>query len=76
MIYLDVNTLYAHSKIQLLPIEILYWVDPKGFNLENYSDNGSEGCFLEVDFDYSDKLYYLHNDFPLAPEKSHKRNVV
>ena len=69
MIYLDVNTLYAHSKIQLLPIEILYWVDPKGFNLENYSDNGSEGCFLEVDFDYSDKLYYLHNDFPLAPEK-------
>ena len=29
--------------IQLLPVEILDWVNPKDFHLDNYSD---EGCFL------------------------------
>ena len=55
--------------MQLLPIEILDWVDPKNINLDNYSDNGSKECFLEIGFDYIDKLHYLHNNFPLAPEK-------
>ena len=27
------------------------------------------GYLLEVDFDYSDKLHELHNDYPLASEK-------
>ena len=29
----------------------------------------SEGYFLEVDLEYSDKLHDLHNNCPLAPEK-------
>ena len=29
--------------MQLLPIEILDWVDSKGFNLKNYSDDNPVG---------------------------------
>ena len=39
IIYLDANDLYGHSMMQLLPIEILDWVNPKDFNLDNYSNN-------------------------------------
>ena len=30
---------------------------------------GDTGYFLEVDLEYPDELYELHNDYPLAPEK-------
>ena len=33
------------------------------------NDQSSIGYFLEVDLEYPDELYELHNDFPLAPEK-------
>ena len=51
--------------------------NPQNFNLNNYFDNGSKGCFPEVDPDYHDDLHDLHNYYYLAPEKnkSHKRNV-
>ena len=34
IIYLDPNVLYGHSMIQILPTEILDWVNPKDFNLD------------------------------------------
>ena len=33
------------------------------------SEKSPIGHFLEVDFQYSDGLHELHNDYPLAPEK-------
>ena len=44
--YLDnsANNLYGHSLMQLLPIEILDWVNSKNFNVDNYSYNRSRGC--------------------------------
>ena len=33
------------------------------------NDQSSIGYFLEVDLEYPDELYELHNDFPLTPEK-------
>lgn len=39
---------------KLLPNEILK------VNLDNYSDNGSVGCFLKVNVNYSDDLHDLH----------------
>ena len=67
--YLDTNNLYGHFMMQLLPTEILYWVNSKNFNLDNYFNNSPIGCFLEVDLDYPDELHDLHNDYPLLGEK-------
>ena len=69
IIYLDANNLYKHSPMQLLPTEIHDWINPKDFNLDNYSNDCPIGHFLEFDFDYADKLHDLHNDYPLAGEK-------
>ena len=40
-----------------LPTEILDWVNPKYFNLDNHSIDSLIGCFLEVDLDYLDELH-------------------
>ena len=50
--------------MQLFPTEILDWVDPKDFNLDNYSNDSPIGCFLEVDLDYPD------DDYPLTSNKN------
>ena len=39
------------------------------FDLNSISKNSSIGYILEVNFEYPDELYVLHNGFPLAPEK-------
>ena len=48
IIYLDANNLYGHSMMQLLSTEILDWVNPKDFNLDNYSNNSPIGCLLQI----------------------------
>ena len=54
--------------MQPLPTEILDWVNPKIFNLENYSEDSLIGYFLEVDLGYPDELHDLH-DHSLAAVK-------
>ena len=42
------------------------------FSLIRYNfikENSSDGYMLEVDLEYSNKLYELHNDYTLIPEK-------
>ena len=48
---------------------MLDWVDPKDFNLNNYSNDSPIGCFLEINLDYPDDLHGLHNDYPSTSEK-------
>ena len=50
--------------MQLLPTKLLDWINPKDFNLDNYSNDNSIGFFLEVDLDSLDELHDLHNDYP------------
>ena len=69
IICLDVNNSYGQYMMLLLPTEILDSVNPKDFNLDIYSNDGSIHCFLEDHLDYSDELHYLHNDYPLAGGK-------
>ena len=38
--------------MQLLPTEMLDWVNPKAFNVDNYSSNSPICCFLDLDLDY------------------------
>ena len=39
------------------------------FDVNSISEKSPVGYILEVNLEYSDELYVLHNDFPLAPEK-------
>ena len=39
------------------------------FDLNLVKENSSTGYILEVDLKYPSKMYDLHNDYPLAPEK-------
>ena len=55
--------------MQLLPTEILEWVNPKYVNLDDCPIGSSTGSFLEVGVDYPDELHDLHNDYPLASKK-------
>ena len=44
--YLDANNLYGHSLMQRLPTEILDWVNPKDFTLDNCSNDSLISCFF------------------------------
>ena len=39
------------------------------FDVNSVSENSSIGYIFKIDFEYPDELHYLHNDYPLAPEK-------
>ena len=41
----------------------------KWMNEEELEDWRSFSCILEVDLEYPDRLHYLHNGYPLAPER-------
>lgn len=58
ILYLYDHNLYGHSMIQLLPTKLIDLVIPKNFNLDNYSDNGQIGCFLEVDLNCPHELIF------------------
>ena len=60
IMYLDTDNLYGHSMMQLMPTEMLNWVNPKGFNLNKYSNGSTVGCFLEVDLYYPGELCDLN----------------
>ena len=54
---------------KFLPTSRLKWIDPKEFDLNEYTGNSSKGCVLQVDLEYPKELHELHNDYPLAPDK-------
>ena len=50
-------------------MQCLNFLDPKEFDLNNYTNDSSNGCVLEVGLEYPKELNELHNGYPLAPEK-------
>ena len=48
VVNLDANNLNGHSIMRFLATEILDWVYTKDFNLANYSNDTTIGCFVEV----------------------------
>ena len=75
IIYLDANNLYGWAMTQYLPHDGFNWLTKKEidkFDLNSIKENSSIGYILEVDIEYPDGFYDLHDlhkDYPLAPEK-------
>ena len=64
------NNLYGWAMNNYLPygrFKCLKNVD--GFDVNSISEKCPIGYILEVDLEYPEELYLLHNDYPLAPEK-------
>ena len=53
---------------KFLPTSGCKWIDPKVFDLNEYTSISSKVCVLEVDLEYPKELEQLHNDYPLAPD--------
>ena len=71
--YWDVNNLYGWAMSQKLPVSDFKWVeDISEFDesfVKSYNDESDEGYFLEVNIQYLEKFYDLHNDLPFLPER-------
>ena len=64
------NNLYGWTMSEYLPYEGFKWLkNVDGFDVMSINEKSPTGYFLEVDIEYSDKLYKLHNDYALTPEK-------
>ena len=71
--YWVINNLYGWEMSQKLPVNNFEWIkDTSQFNkdfIESCNEESDEGYFLEVDVQYLEKLYELHNDLPFLPER-------
>ena len=77
IIYSDRNSLYGYAMSKFLPTSGFKWIDPKEFYLNKYTSNSWKGCVPKVDLEYPNKLRKLHNDNPLAPDKTEiKREML
>ena len=53
-----------------LPYGVFKWLkNIDNFDVNKISEKSSTGWIFEVDLEYPDELYVLHNDYLLAPEK-------
>ena len=79
--YLDANNLYGSAMSKKLPVNGFEWVEKSRlsrFNeifIKHYDENSNKGCFLEVDVDYPKKLFDLHKDLPILPERKKVNKV-
>ena len=67
------SNLYGWAMSQYLPTGNFKWMSDKEIkriDLGKYKADGKKGLILEVDLEYHQGLYDLHNDYPLAPEKT------
>ena len=72
IMYLDANNLYGWAMSQYLPTGGFEWMKQKQIdkiNLAQYKEDNNKGFIAEIDLEYPEELYDLHNDYPPAPEK-------
>ena len=59
--------------LQKFSVDIFEWIeDAFPFNedfIMNYNEESDDRYFLEVDVQYPEKLYDVHNDSPFLPER-------
>ena len=77
IIYLDTSNLYSYAMPKFFWTSEFKWIDPKERDLNKYTSNTSKNCVLEVDLEYPTGLWELHNDYPLASNKTEiKREML
>ena len=70
IMYLDENNLFGWGMSQYLPYCEFKWLENiDKFDVTSVSENSSIDYVPKVNLEYPDELHYIHNDFPLAPEK-------
>ena len=70
IMYPHENNLYGWGMSQYLPYCEFKWLkNIDKFDVNSVSENSSIDYVLKVNLEYPDELHYMHNDFPLAPEK-------
>ena len=72
IMYLDANNLYGWAMSQYLPTGNFKWMTDKEISkidLAKYKNDGKKGLIPEVDLEYPQELYDLHDDYPVALEK-------
>ena len=70
--YLDGNNLFGWAMSRCLAYGGFKWLNQKEFDepdVNSIGENSPIRYILEVDLEYHDELYELHNDYSLAPEK-------
>ena len=72
--YLDANNLYGWVIPQKLPVNGFMWYNDylSDFSEEfirNYDENSDVGYFIDVDVEYSKKLWSSHKELPFLPER-------
>jgi len=73
LMYYDMNNLYGVAMMQPLPVCSFKWIKKSSFSkfdVSKVAENSFYGYILEVDLSYPSELHDLHNDYPLAPEKT------
>ena len=72
IMYLNANNLSDWEMSQCLPYCRFKWLNQKEiekFDLNSIEENSYHGQVLEVDLKYTNELYEMHNDYPLARKK-------
>ena len=68
LMYLDANNHYGWAMSQPLPTGRFKWLKEDKWD-EILKNKEGIGYFIECDLEYPPKIHYLHNNYPLAPEK-------
>ena len=63
------NNLYDYAISKFPPISAFKFIDPKEFDLNEYTSNSSKECVLEVDLEYPNELPELCSDYFLIQDK-------
>ena len=50
--FLDANNFYGYAESKPLPTDRFKWIDPKEYDLNNYTNNGLKGSIIEVHLEY------------------------
>ena len=71
--YWDENNSYGWAMSQKHPVNYFEWIkNTSQFNedfIKNDNEESDEGCFVEVDIQFLEKLHESHNNLPFLPER-------